>query len=149
MTAAPPWRSIVRPRPRRHGVADWVHDGELSQNGTWPRWGRGHEHEGIRTGSVARPGRIVKTLRSRYQPTRRRSSAASLLLAAIEPTLDERQQDHEHGEEHHQAQREERDDLVVRLADEALAVVAGEERDLAEQAHPRETIALARVGGRD
>src|SRR5688500_4884006 len=49
-----------------------------------------------------------------------------LLLAAVEHGLEPGGQDHEHGEEHHYAEREEGDDLVVRLPPEALAVVAGD-----------------------
>src|SRR5829696_4691830 len=49
----------------------------------------------------------------------------ALLLAAVERSLDPRGHDHEHREEDHEAEREERDDAVVGLSDEPLAVVAG------------------------
>src|SRR4051812_2125171 len=50
----------------------------------------------------------------------------ALLLAPVEDRLEPRGEDHEHREEDHHAEREEGDDLVVRLPVEALAVVARE-----------------------
>src|SRR5215212_10000247 len=50
----------------------------------------------------------------------------ALLLAPVEDSLEPGRERHEQREEDHQAEAEERDDLVVRLAVEALAVVAGE-----------------------
>src|ERR671924_1594237 len=64
----------------------------------------------------------------------------ALLLALLEPPLEGGKEDHRYREEHHHAKREEGDDPVVGLADEALAVVAGEERDLVEEPHAQRTI---------
>src|SRR6187399_1595878 len=50
----------------------------------------------------------------------------ALLLALIQRRLEDRQDDHEHREEADHAEREERDQLVVGLADEPLTVVTGE-----------------------
>src|ERR671915_462503 len=63
-----------------------------------------------------------------------------LVLAAVEPRLERREQDHHDREERHDAEREEGDDPVVGLADQALAVVGGEEREFAQQAHTESTI---------
>src|SRR4051812_26247654 len=52
----------------------------------------------------------------------------ALVLALLEPTLDHRAEDHDEREEADQPEREEGDHLVVGLAVDALAVVAGERR---------------------
>ena len=55
----------------------------------------------------------------------------ALLLALVEQVLGEAQHEHQQREEDHQAEAEVRDDLVVGLAVEALAALAGK-RDLGQ-----------------
>src|SRR5215207_298738 len=61
----------------------------------------------------------------------------ALLLALLEQRLERGGQDHEGDEEHDQAERDERDDLVVGLSDDALAVVRGVSRSRQQEGQDR------------
>src|SRR3954469_1289121 len=105
--------------------------GGSSQKRGWPRRGaRGHERGGICTCIVRKwPGSDVKRLRSRLPADAPADlERLALFLAPLQEALEDRQERDQQGEAHHQPEREEGDDLVVRLAVQALAVIGGQRR---------------------